>query len=263
MKILATDLDRTLLPNGKEKYDKKTYTTFPEILKKNNISLVYVSGRRETQIKQAIKKYSIPKPEFVISMVGTKIHEYKRGKFVEVTAWQDELAKQWKNVNPNTILEVLKDIPEIWPQGKASSNLFKQSYYANVKTKRSAIKQKITRRLTKKNISFSFTYSIDAARNIAQIDIMPPRANKNEALKFLLKVLKIKKTDVMTSGDTGNDLAMLLGGYKSTLVGNAKDVVKKEYQQLAKEKRLRKKIFVANENYAAGILEGLEYHKFI
>ena len=29
------------------------------------------------------------------------------------------------------------------------------------------------------------------------------------------------------------------------------------------EKRLGKKIFVANENYAKGILEGLKQHKFI
>ena len=263
MSILASDLDRTLLPNGKEPYEKKTYTQLKKILIHNNIELIYVTGRREVQVKQAIKQYPIPKPSYIISMVGTKIHTYSRGTFIEDTGWQKELAQQWKHILAKDIIELLKDIPEIWEQGKQSNNQFKQSYYAKVDSKKQTIKQKISRRLQKNNIPYSFTYSIDAPRNIAQIDIMPPKANKNEALLYLLKKLNVKKKEVMTSGDSGNDLAMLLGGYKSVLVANAKDVVKKEYISLAKEKRLSKKIYVAKSCYAQGILDGLAYHKFI
>jgi hydroxymethylpyrimidine pyrophosphatase-like HAD family hydrolase len=178
--------------------------------------------------------------------------------------WQKELAKQWKGITNEDILVKLETITEIRPQAKATSNTYKQSFLADPNIKSSVIKQKIKNKLS--SIPHSITYSVDVSRNIAQIDIMPPKANKKAALQFLLKKLMIDSSEVITSGDTGNDLSMLTGPYRSILVANAGEEVKKDYVKLAKKKGISSRIFIAkttkekNGNYAAGIVQGLEHH---
>ena len=45
MKILATDLDRTLLPNGGWKADDEAIDLFNTLTKNQDVLVVYVTGR--------------------------------------------------------------------------------------------------------------------------------------------------------------------------------------------------------------------------
>jgi len=44
MKILATDLDRTLLPNGSWENDSEAISLFNELTEKHGVHVVYVTG---------------------------------------------------------------------------------------------------------------------------------------------------------------------------------------------------------------------------
>ncbi len=266
MKILATDLDRTLIPNGNHKKDESAYKNIKQILRDNDISVIYVTGRRKEQIISAMKKYDLPKPIFCVANVGTEIFKYSEGRLTHDKNWENELKKEWKEKSRETIKNVLKNVEEIWPQEETTSNQFKQSYYADVKEDKKQILDKIKDYLEKTSIPFEITYSIDANRNIAQIDVMPPTANKKNALSFVLK--EIKANDVIVSGDSGNDLAMLTGEWKSVLVKNAKEEVKKEYFEKTEHKKSKRYIADGKEtafngNYAAGILEAMVVYGWI
>ncbi|MGM5484128.1 MAG: HAD-IIB family hydrolase [Nanobdellota archaeon] len=262
VKILATDLDRTLLPNGNHKFDFQAYKELKKYILDNEIKVIYVSGRRLSQIKDAINNYEIPLPDFCISMVGTKIYFYNKGDFKEMNEWQDELEKQWSDVFPETISKLLSDIKEIYPQGKMTTNRFKQSFFADIKLEEEFIYNEINKRLSVKNIPYSFTYSVDVNRNIAQIDIMPPKANKLEALKYIIGIEGYNDKEVLVAGDSGNDISMLTSGMKGVLVKNAKKEVKDKLISYAEKYGIKDKIYIAkgnefNGNYGAGILEGL------
>jgi len=45
MKILATDLDRTLLPNGRWESDEEAISLFNALTEKHGVLVVYVTGR--------------------------------------------------------------------------------------------------------------------------------------------------------------------------------------------------------------------------
>ena len=93
---------------------------------------------------------------------------------------------------------------------------------------------------------------------------MPKGVSKKNALNFLINELKNKNKKIIYSGDSGNDLDIFLSGYKSILVKNASDKIKKTL----KNKKLRN-IYIAkgnfkglNGNYSSGIIEGAYYFNF-
>ena len=59
MKILATDLDRTLLPNGSWTPDPEAIDLFNELTEKNDVLIVYVTGRNLALTENAIKEFGV------------------------------------------------------------------------------------------------------------------------------------------------------------------------------------------------------------
>ena len=59
MKILATDLDRTLLPNGSWERDSEAISLFNELTEKNGVLVVYVTGRNLDLTENAIKDLGV------------------------------------------------------------------------------------------------------------------------------------------------------------------------------------------------------------
>lgn len=259
MKILATDLDRTLIPNGSHKKDIFAYKNISKILKKNNIGVIYVTGKRKDQINSVMKKYSLPKPLFCITSVGTEIYSYDK-TFVLYEKWRKQLLKQWMLGTREKIKESLRGIKELRPQSESTANEFKQSFIADISIPQKKLEKLISKKISVKH---SIIYSVDVNRNIAQIDILPKDADKKKALQFLLGNLKYD--DVLVAGDSGNDLAMLTANWKSVLVKNAKKSVKEVYLLKKSNKKYvpTGKLTRFNGNYAAGILEAMVYYGWI
>ena len=63
MKILATDLDRTLLPNGSWKADDQAIDLFNSLTEKQGVLVVYVTGRNLALTENAIQDYGVRYPE--------------------------------------------------------------------------------------------------------------------------------------------------------------------------------------------------------
>ena len=71
MKILATDLDRTLLPNGSWPPDPGAIDQFNELTERHEVLVVYVTGRNLRLTEDAIREYGIRHPHVLIGDVGT------------------------------------------------------------------------------------------------------------------------------------------------------------------------------------------------
>ena len=87
------------------------------------------------------------------------------------------------------------------------------------------------------------------------LDILPYRASKGKALRYLSYKWGIPLSNFLVCGDSGNDEEMLRGEPKAVVVGNYSP----ELQNL---KKLRK-IYFAEQKTAGGILEGIDHYNFI
>jgi sucrose-6-phosphatase len=118
--------------------------------------------------------------------------------------------------------------------------------------------------LDQKQIPANIITSVDDAENLNLIDILPPRANKLLAIRFLIRKQGMHESRVVFAGDSGNDLDVLTSGMQAILVGNAAPDVRETATDRLKEKGQVARLYLAkgdfhgmNGNYAAGVMEGV------
>ena len=87
------------------------------------------------------------------------------------------------------------------------------------------------------------------------MDLLPIRASKGLAIRYLAIKWGIPIKHVLVVGDSGNDEEMLLGDTLGVVVGN-------HSPELAKL-RGKSRIYFSKGNYANGILEGLAHYRFL
>jgi len=265
MILIATDLDRTLLPNGTEKDDMSLELFYKEIKKIKSPILVYVTGRNLQLFKDAQKEFPLIQPNYLIGSVGTEIYIKKDAEMVAYENYKVYLEKEHPNWNRNIIVEGISQNETMYLQEDEVQNQFKVSYYTRgINSTKKTIKT--VKSFVKKNkIRAEVIYSFDPIKNIGLIDILPLKATKKGALEFLINELGITKEDAIFAGDSGNDLLALTSGIRSILVKNARDEVKKEAWRIAQKMNISDKLYIAkgegelSGNYASGVLEGLQH----
>ncbi len=270
IKLFATDLDRTLLPVGSQPYDG-SMSILNKILKENKMIVVFVSGRHLSLIKDAIKTYNTPSPDYIIGDVGTTLWVRVSEEFVRDMSWDSYIKKNTKNWNVKLFKEKIKERNGLRLQEKSKQNIFKLSYYIDdIKNSEKIIKDF-------KNIisnlcgceDATVVYSIDETLNQGLLDVLPKAATKQGAIEFLREKLDIKKNEIIYCGDSGNDILPLTQGYFSIMVRNTIPEVRNEVFNIAKEKGILNKIYIAegygglNGYYVSGIIEGMIKFKFI
>jgi len=77
-RVLATDLDGTLIPLNGSDSNVSDLATLAEQLRPNNVQLVFVTGRHFESVTAAINEDRLPKPDWIFCDVGTTICVYCR-----------------------------------------------------------------------------------------------------------------------------------------------------------------------------------------
>ena len=102
----------------------------------------------------------------------------------------------------------------------------------------------------KNNCKYTLIYS-----HGKYLDILPQRASKGKAIRYLSYKWEIPLSNLLVCGDSGNDEEMLRGEPLAVVVAN----YSKEIEPL----RGKRSIFFSKKPYAEGILEAIEHYKFI
>lgn len=265
--LICTDLDRTLIPNGHQPESPGARLLLQQIAQRNDVYLAYVTGRHKALLKEAIAEWQLPLPDYAIGDVGTTIYEIQAGQWQNWEAWQREIARDWHPYQRTNIAEWLAQLDMLQLQEEAKQNDFKLSYYAPVDIPVAALLDDIQQALAGYPIRYNVIWSIDEVNQIGLLDILPQRANKLQAIRFLMQQHGFDITDTVFSGDSGNDLEVLTSEIQATLVNNAINEVKQQALQQAQTKGFADRLYLAkgdflgmNGNYAAGILEGLAHY---
>ncbi len=263
--LLCTDMDRTVIPNGVAVEHVLARSYFKQFCEQPNVILVYVTGRHQQLVKEAIETFDLPEPDYAITDVGSKLYQIEDGKWLEWSAWEMEISLSWKGWVQSEIAQLLKDMPEIQLQEPSKQNTYKLSYYAAAEIDVELLKQQIQLKLQPSGIQANLIWSLDDAEYTGLLDILPQNASKLHAIQFLQSQLGLASNQVLFAGDSGNDLEVLVSAVPAVLVANASDAIKQEALCLVKQNQTQAYLFIAEEtaersgNYAAGVLQGVQH----
>lgn len=272
--LLCSDMDRTLLPNGPQPESPLARPLLRKLAERNDLELVYVTGRDKKLIEAAIQEYSLPVPRIVVGDVGSSIYEVREQgstlRFEESEAWSRAIAGDWNNQTSSDLAEKLAGNREIRLQEPEKQNRFKLSYYGDPELDHETLVARIGDGLAGQGIKANLIWSVDEEKGVGLLDILPGSANKLQAVRFLINELGYDQKDVIFAGDSGNDLAVLTSGLQAVLVANAAEEVRKSAAKALAERGLEGCLYQArggfrgmNGNYAAGVLEGLVHFKAV
>lgn len=264
--LLCCDLDRTVLPNGQQEESPQARPLFKMIAQRPEVTLAYVSGRDKSLLLEAMHNYDLPTPDYAIGDVGTTIYEIHDDQWQPLKAWQEAIAPDWAGLQHDELASLFIGIDSLTLQEAEKQNTFKLSYYAPEDTDRDELLAAMNACLQQHGVRASLIWSIDEARHVGLLDVLPRRATKQHAIRFLMAHTGFKEENTLFAGDSGNDLPALTSGLQAVLVRNARAEVREEALRYVRENGMAERLYLAhgdfmgmNGNYAAGVLEGLAH----
>jgi HAD superfamily hydrolase (TIGR01484 family) len=265
--LLSCDLDRTIIPNGIQKESPLARPLLRRLARCPNIYLAYVSGRDKNLILDAIDEFYLPMPDYAIGDVGTTLYRVSNDDWQLSQDWSYEIGQDWKEFGWQRLSELLENVDEIRLQEPERQNRYKASYYADQHIDHQRLMTDIRCVLAKNGVRARIIWSVDEISANGLLDIIPERANKLHAIRFLMQQEQFFEDHTVFAGDSGNDLDVLTSGLQSILVKNAVDEVRKEAIEALSLKHMTHRLYLPkgnfygmNGNYAAGVIEGLAHY---
>jgi HAD superfamily hydrolase (TIGR01484 family) len=263
MRILATDLDRTLLPNGHWQADPEAIPLFNELTLSNDVLLVYVTGRNLALTEAAIQEYGLRHPDILCGDVGSTIRKYRDGQWHFDLGWEEQVHRSSPRWDAGQVRAAVADIPGMQEQESEHLNQFKQSYYVDHSLKRdvlAAVDECVGGRFDEVAV-----YSFDSQNGKGLLDFLPASATKQTALEYVAAEFGQPLAEVVFCGDSGNDVFPLTAGFAGVLVKNADEQLVEQVQNAVKANPALQIYFASGDfrglsgYYTSGVIEGC-YH---
>ena len=242
IRLFSSDLDGTLLgnPESANRF-KRTWETLD---RKKRPQLIYNSGRSVKDIQSLVATRKLPEPDLIIGGVGTELFDPQDRP--ELSGFGAQFGEGWDLAK---VEEVVGSMAGIERQPPEFLHPYKSSWYWH-RVDRPKIAD-LQRRLDEAGLQSAVVYS-----SLRDLDVLPRRATKGNALIWVCERLGIPHEHVLVAGDTGNDSSMfLVPGVKGIVVENAQPELFEAVVKLP--------VFVTNQIMADGVLEGLKFHGVI
>jgi len=263
MRILATDMDRTLLPNGKWEADSEAISLFNNLTERDDVLVVYVTGRNLNLTENAIREFGVRYPDVLCGDVGTTIRKYVHEQWQFDEGWADLIHLRSPRWDAGAIKNAVAGIDGLREQESEHLNPFKQSYYVDHARKEQILGEVDDR--VKGKFDEVIVYSFDSQDGKGLLDFLPESATKQTALEYVAEEFGSSREDVVFCGDSGNDIFPLTAGFSGVLVKNADQQLVDNVHEARRENPQLKLYFARgnfkglNGYYTSGVIEGA-YH---
>ncbi len=272
---LATDLDGTLIPLPGRARHRWALARLAFLLSRDHVPFLFATGRHFASAHRAIGEFGLPVPRWIVCNVGTDIFESDgRGGYRRLEAFQEHLHQFTAGGTTREVREALGAIPGLILQEEEALGPFKLSFYAEVE-RLEAQRAEVAGRLRALGLRYDAIASIDPGHGIALLDLLPEGVHKAHAVCWLADHAGYRPDHVIYAGDSGNDFAALVQGFRGILVGNASPgLAERVREHLARsaaaegagkppEGGFCGAVYEATEGATAGVLEGcLHYGLF-
>lgn len=237
--LLVCDIDDTLTG------DPEAIATLNNLVNgRRDLIFGVATGRKLENAIETLRTWSIAEPQFLITAVGTALHT-NFGKLEESWKWRKHIQFRWR---PDKVRTLLASLSYLRPQELEAQSNHKISYYCDNAGPQTIaeIKSLLRRNLVQARVIVSRNHCVD---------VLPVRASKGHALRFLATQWKVDLNNVFAAGDSGNDLDMMRGVVRGIVVGNHSD----ELETL----RLDPSTYFSPLPSAAGVLDGLMHYGLV
>ncbi|MCW8964695.1 MAG: HAD-IIB family hydrolase [Gammaproteobacteria bacterium] len=238
-RAIFTDLDQNLVGDS-----AVGLRQFVDVMQENHRCVTFgiATGRRIDTALSLMNKYGIPRPDVLISSLGTRIHYGQ--SLTEDDYWADHIDHHW---NLRRVKRLLDELPGLKVQPKKEQTQYKLSYYYDVV--KAPPLEEITAMLRDRELT------ANAISSFGQfLDIVPSRASKGQALRYVAQRFDIPLEQILVAGGSGADEDMMRGNMLAVVVANRHD---EELSQLEEQS-----IYFASQPHAMGILEAIDHYDF-
>lgn len=239
-KFVVTDIDNTLLG------DENSLHEFLNMISSGNNKpgFAVATGRTVESALNVLRENKVIIPDVIISSVGSEIYYNFKDDLIYSKGWDAHISYQWQRKKIETLL---KDVEFLTPQEEYTQRKYKISYFMEDNPDYlQRLKDILSQNRLKANVIFSHGQFLD---------ILPYRASKGKAIRYLAYRWNIPYEKILVAGDSGNDEEMLKGELLGVVVAN--------YSQELEGLRGSKRIYFAKRNCAGGIIDGINHYDFL
>ncbi|MEO5591904.1 MAG: HAD family hydrolase [Chitinophagaceae bacterium] len=238
--FIISDIDGTLVDGNKSDGLNELKKWIAD--HKGRVVFGVASGRNKEITLQALADYDLPKPDILICSAGSEI--YYTEKCIPDNGWESHINYQWKR---DELENELKAFPGIRLQEPAAQWPFKLSYYVN-NTFDEDDMANLYKFLDDRKLACKILLTDNKF-----LDLLPLRASKGHAVRYLSYKWKIPLENFITAGNSGNDKDMLTGKTMGIVVAN--------YSPELEDLRNNKLVYFSKEPLSKGVLEGIRFYQ--
>jgi sucrose-phosphate synthase len=190
-----------------------------------------------------LEKHAVPLPDILICAGGTEL--YYGPHCAADHGWQQHIAYRWR---PEQVSGELSHLAGLSLREAEAQRPFKISYAWS--PGESDLLIRVHQCLSRKKLRYNLSPAADH-----HLDVLPYRASRGKALRYLSYKWDIPLRHVMACGSSDRDAEMLRGDTCGVVTGN--------YSGGLEELRGIRGCYFSGLPYAAGILDGIRHYDFL
>ena len=236
--LVASDIDGTLTGDARA---LAAFARWRAADTRHHFSIA--TGRSLHGAIEVLSEWGAPVPDVMITSVGSEIY-YARAHDWDLVAdarWAAHIAHDWDPVRVHAEVMDFGAEAGVIPQGRREQRRHKVSFFCPDDP---AWVRRLRRHLAARGLAVNVIHS-----HAKFLDVLPARASKGHALRYLRRRLALPAAHTIAAGDSGNDVALLTAAAHPIVVANHT----RELDQLAADARTH----LAERPYAGGVLEGI------
>ena len=260
--LLASDLDGTLIPFERDAQRiREVGDLVSAINASSGLMLAYVTGRHLSLAQQGIEELGLPAPHWFVCDVGTSVYQRANGGFELDEIYRRAMTAAFGGLGGREVRCAIGTIDGLELQEEGKQAEFKVSYYTAGRPE--PIVEMVKARLDTAGAQVNLVASYDPVAERGLLDVLPADIAKDYAVRYLHDHAGVDEEHLVYAGDSGNDRAAMLTGYRVIVVGNADESLKEDLRAESVERGLVEKIYFAEHPFARGVLEGLRHFEFL
>ncbi|TWT73107.1 HAD family hydrolase [Allorhodopirellula solitaria] len=287
---LATDLDGTFIPLNNDSAAEQALEQIRDQFASGRLPLAFVTGRHFDFVLEAIVQEQLPQPDWILCDVGTSVYERvsrcdgERGAGAgggdaampasgEATAeaitslaaeyrpsqgFADRLDEIVGEIDIEHVRREIAGLPGFRLQEPVKQKRHKLSYYVAEESLEDCHVM-VEAYLAQHALPYGVISSVDPFNGDGLVDVLPANVSKAFALDWWCHDQGYRNDEVVFCGDSGNDYAALVAGYRAVVVANADRRHAARVHDAHMKKGWSDRLLLASQSSTAGVLEGLRW----
>jgi len=216
-----------------------------------------VTGRHLSLAQAGIEEVGLPSPDWFVCDVGTSVYRRANGSYEPDQEYRQAMRAALGGLSGDDARAAIGAMDGLELQEEEKQAEFKVSYYTRGRPE--PFVDAVQSRLDAAQAKVNLVASHDPVTDRGLLDVLPAEIAKDYAVRYLHDRSGVDEDHLVYAGDSGNDRAAMLTGFRVIVVGNADEELKKDLGIESVAQGIAERIYFAEHPYARGVLEGLRH----